>query len=148
MSPLLSCLILWAQYRPLPQLQSLSRRSVKRFGSFITHSTQWLIIAMGPDLPLQDNSLNVTVAVNALVDISSGLPAVLPGSNSTVSLSVSFNGTPVPNAEVVVIGGEAQRQSLMHLPIILPYALSTILYFLFLTLHSYISASPLPPSIS
>ena len=48
----------------------------------------------------------MTLAVQAPVDAASGLPVVLPGSQSTVELSVSRHGMPVNGAEVVVIGGE------------------------------------------
>ena len=50
----------------------------------------------------------MTLAVQAPVDAASGLPVVLPGSQSTVELSVSFQGVPVNDAEVVVIGGKGQ----------------------------------------
>lgn len=59
---------------------------------------------------VQHDALNVTVEVGAPLDISAGLPVVLPNSNTSISLSVSHGGQPVKNAEVVVFGGE-ERQS-------------------------------------
>lgn len=54
---------------------------------------------------LQDNKLEVSLAVESAANTSDGRPVLPPGGNATVSFEVSYQGQPVEDAEVTVIAG-------------------------------------------
>jgi len=83
----------------------------------------------------ENRSLNVSAAVASPNQTAAGVPSLAPGAQAPINVSVSFEGKPVPNAEVTIV---AVDKAILDL---VPYSLRDVAASVVLRLAADLSAN-------